>query len=214
MTSKPRLFGADYSVYVRIARLALAEKTIDYELVSVDIFDPAGVPDWYRDRHPFKRIPAFEHGDLRLFETSAICRYVDEGFDGPPLQPGDAAGRAAMNQIIGMLDAYAYRAMVWGVYVERAGKASRGEVSDEDVIAASMAVAETCLASLTRLMGSAPWLAGSRLTLADLHAAPMFAYFTQADEGAALLDAHPAVAAWWERIQARSSFQKTRPATI
>lgn len=211
MTGKPRLFGADYSVYVRIARLALAEKDVGYELVPVDIFDPAGIPEWYPERHPFKRIPAFEHGDLRLFETSAICRYVDEAFDGPPLQPGDAVGRATMNQIIGLLDAYAYRAMVWGVYVERAGKASRGAASDEDVIAASMAVAETCLASLTRLMGSAPWLAGERLTLADLHAAPIFAYFTQAQEGAALLDAHPPVAAWWDRIQARSSFEDTRP---
>ena len=211
MTGKPRLFGADYSVYVRIARLALAEKGIDYELVPVDIFDREGVPDWYLERHPFKRIPAFEHGQLRLFETSAITRYIDEAFEGPKLQPGDAAGRAAMNQIVGLLDAYAYRAMVWGVYVERVAKARRGETADEALIAQSVTVAETCLSTLARLKGSSPWLAGDELTLADIYAAPIFAYFIQADEGCELLGRHPSLSAWWQEIQARQSFESTRP---
>ncbi|HEV7415948.1 MAG TPA: glutathione S-transferase family protein, partial [Tianweitania sediminis] len=34
----PRLFGANYSVYVRIAQLVLAEKKVGYELVPIDIF--------------------------------------------------------------------------------------------------------------------------------------------------------------------------------
>ncbi|RVD71405.1 glutathione S-transferase family protein, partial [Mesorhizobium sp. M4A.F.Ca.ET.029.04.2.1] len=42
--SKPILYGADYSVYVRIARLALEEKGIGYDLVPVDVFAPEGVP--------------------------------------------------------------------------------------------------------------------------------------------------------------------------
>ena len=35
---KPTLYGADYSVYVRIARLALAEKGVAHELVPLDSF--------------------------------------------------------------------------------------------------------------------------------------------------------------------------------
>ena len=41
--AKPTLFGADYSVYVRIVRLTLAEKGVDYELVPVDVFAADGV---------------------------------------------------------------------------------------------------------------------------------------------------------------------------
>ena len=124
---KPVVYGADYSVYVRIVRLVLAEKGIDYELVPVDVFAAEGIPAWYFEHHPFGRIPAFEHDGFRLFETSAIARYVDEGFDGPALQPTDARGRATMNQIIGMLDAYAYRSMVWDVAVERLEKTTPDE---------------------------------------------------------------------------------------
>ena len=43
-----------------------------------------------------------------------------------------------MNQIIGLLDAYAYRAMVWDVYVERFRKPKDGKVSDEALIAAGL----------------------------------------------------------------------------
>lgn len=211
MTGKPRLFGADYSAYVRIARLALAEKRVDYELVPVDIFAPDGVPDWYVERHPFRRIPAFEHGALRLYETAAITRYVDEAFDGPPLQPADAAGRAAMNQAIGLIDAYAYRALVWGVYVERVSKAKRGGASDEALIAASLETARTCLAELAAIKGDRPWLAGDSLSLADLHAAPVFAYFLKAAEGREMVGASPSLSHWWEAVSARPSFEATAP---
>ncbi len=68
--TRPRLFGADYSVYVRIARLALTEKGVDYELVPVDIFAAGGPPAGYLERQPFGKIPAFEHGDFRLFEPA------------------------------------------------------------------------------------------------------------------------------------------------
>ncbi|RUV87967.1 hypothetical protein EOA75_24885 [Mesorhizobium sp. M1A.F.Ca.IN.022.07.1.1] len=36
--AKPLLYGAHYSVYVRIARMALNQKGVDYELVPLDIF--------------------------------------------------------------------------------------------------------------------------------------------------------------------------------
>ncbi|TIT61074.1 MAG: glutathione S-transferase family protein, partial [Mesorhizobium sp.] len=65
--SKPVVYGADYSVYVRIVRLVLAEKGIDYELVPVDIFAADGISGWYFDHHPFGRIPAFEHDGFPLY---------------------------------------------------------------------------------------------------------------------------------------------------
>ena len=196
---KPRLFGADYSVYVRIVQLTLAAKGVDYDLVPVDIFSADGVPAWYREHHPFGRIPAFEHDGFRLFEATAIARYVDEAFAGPALQPADVKRRATMNQIIGLLDSYAYRAMVWDVYVERVSKPKDGKVSDEALIAAGLQKSKTCLATLTKLKAPGGWLLGDQLTLADLHAAPMFGYFVKAPEGRALLADHPELSRWCER---------------
>ncbi|ESX15056.1 MULTISPECIES: glutathione S-transferase N-terminal domain-containing protein [unclassified Mesorhizobium] len=199
--AKPVVYGADYSVYVRIVRLVLAEKGIDYDLVPVDVFAAEGTPAWYFEHHPFGRIPAFEHGGFRLFETSAIARYVDEACDGPALQPKDARTRATMNQIIGMLDAYAYRSMVWDVAVERLEK----EAPDEALVANGLRQAETVLRVLTALKPPGPWLLGDQLTLADLHAASIIAYFVKVADGQKLLAAFADIQAWWEGIAKRPS---------
>ena len=209
--SEPIVFGAAYSVYVRTVRLTLQEKQESYRLQEVDAFAPGGPPVDYLARQPFGRIPAFEHDGFCLYETSAISHYVDETFDGPRMQPNDATLRARMNQIIGLLDSYAYRTLVWDIYVERADAPREGRASDEAKIAAALPRARLCLAELTRLMGLAPFLAGDALTLADLHAAPMFAYFLAAPEGAAMLAERPALAGWWQRMAARPAMTSTRP---
>ncbi|MGX5800089.1 glutathione S-transferase family protein [Bradyrhizobium sp. Arg314] len=206
--TKPILYGADYSVYVRIARMALEEKGTDYELVPLDVFAAEGIPGWYLELHPFGRIPAFEHDGFRLFETGAITRYVDEAFAGPALQPADPRGRARMGQIIGMLDAYAYRAMVWDVAVERLEKAQ----PDELLIASGLSQAETVLSVLSSLKAKGPWLLGDRLTLADLHAAPIIAYFLKVAEGRDLLAGFAEIQEWYARISDRSSFARTEKA--
>ncbi len=204
----PILFGAPYSVYVRIVRLTLAEKGVSYGLDPVDIFAEGGPSPDYLARHPFGKIPAFEHGGQTIFETSAITRYVDEAFDGPPLQPETALGRARMNQAISLLDAYAYRAMVWDIFVERVENAAAG--SDEAKIAAALPVARTCCDVLEQLARDSQWLACDRLTLADLHAAPMFDYFLKTPEGAEMMAHNPRLSAWWVAMSRRRSFAATQ----
>ena len=54
-----------------------------------------------------------------LYETSAINRYVDEIQPALSLQPSAPKDRARMNQIIGILDNYCYRPMIWEIYVQR-----------------------------------------------------------------------------------------------
>ncbi|MGK9203719.1 glutathione S-transferase family protein [Sinorhizobium meliloti] len=212
MTERPRLFGADYSVYVRIVRLVLAEKEIGYELVPVDIFASEGPPPHYLERHPFGRIPAFDHAGFRLYETGAIARYVDEVFEGRQLQPLDPRERARCNQIVSIADNYAYPALVWGIYVERVSKPASGAVADEAVFAAALPKARTCLKAMSDLMGASPWLAGETMSLADLYAAPIFDYFLRAREGQEMLREHENLAAWWARMSVRRSMEETRPA--
>jgi glutathione S-transferase len=171
----PVLFGLERSVYTRIARLALEEKAVPYSLREVEIFGPEGVPKEHFQRHPFGRIPVLRHGALTLYETSAITRYVDEAFPGPALQPASPPQRARMNQVIGLLDSYAYRPMVWGVFVQRIRVPVSGGTPDESQIATSLQASATCVDALEGLLGSAPFLAGEALSLADLHASRCFA---------------------------------------
>jgi glutathione S-transferase len=204
------LYGAAYSVYVRAVRLVLAEKCVAYRLEEVDVFGPEGVPAAHRARHPFGRIPAFEHDGFRLYESGAISRYIDEAFAGPPLQPTAPRSRARLNQAIAILDNYAYRCLVWDIFVERVRAPAQGRLADEARIAAALPLAETSIAALEAIMGEGRFLAGDAISLADLHAAPMIAYFALAREGSALLARHPRFSAWWERMRSRPSHAATR----
>jgi glutathione S-transferase len=209
--NRPQLYGADYSVYVRIARLALMEKGVAHDLVPVDIFAEDRIPDTHLARHPFGKIPAFKHGDFDLYETGAITRYVDEAFNGPALQPTDAKTRARMNQIISIADGYVYPQMVWGLYVECIEKPKRGEAPDSDRVEKARGVAHTSLAVLAGLLGEQRWMCGDTLTLADLYLAPMIDYAAEVPEFCEMFSGHPTLADWWQRVTALESFRETRP---
>ena len=213
------LHGPRYSVYVRIARLTLAEKGVPYDQVEFDVFDPDDIPADYLDLHPFTRVPALEHDGFRLYETQAITRYIDEAFEGPALQPRDPRARARVNQTVALLDNYAYWPWVRTISVQRAedSRAPNGEsggAPDEKAIAAAVAEAKTGLAALARLHDGQDYLAGAALSLADLHAVPMFDYFLTTGEGQRLLAPHAGLAAWWARMQERPSFHDTRPDSL
>ncbi|UJW76543.1 glutathione S-transferase family protein [Rhizobium sp. SL42] len=207
--NKAILFGADDSVYVRIARLTLYEKGVNYELVPIDIFAPDSVPASYGDRQPFGKIPSFDHDGFRLYETGAITRYVDEAFPGPALQPEDPRQRARMNQLISIADAYIYRHLVWGLYVELVSKPADGEMPDPRRVGEARAKMPVCLGVLSDFLADGPWLCGDRLTLADLYLAPMLDYFLMVPEARQAVGKIINLQRWHERIGSRASFVAT-----
>lgn len=195
--------GAAFSVYVQAVRLALEEKGVHYELHEVDPFAPEGPPAEHFDRHPFGKIPAFEDGRVRLFESEAIARYVDDAYPGPALQPADPVARALMSQTISVLRSYAYPTWVWTLYIERVSKPRRGAEPDEAAISQAMPKVRTCARIIAEAMGDGPFLAGETPSLADCFAAPMTACLMAAPEGASVLAEAPPLAAWWDRMRAR-----------
>ncbi len=209
--SKPQLFGAEYSVYVRISRLSLHEKRVDYDLIPVDIFASGDVNVSYLERHPFGKIPSFEHDGFRLYETGAITRYVDEAFQGTALQPSEPRKRARMNQIISIADGYLYPQFVWGMYVELVSKAGMGEPADESRASIARAKAPLCLNVLSQFLDDGSWIAGEQLTLADLYVAPMLEYFLAVPEGREIFAHYPNLIDWWRRLGDRESIQIPRP---
>ncbi len=208
--SVPALHGASYSVYTRIARLALEEKLVRYELKEVEIFGPGGVPAEHLERHPFGRIPVLDHDGFRLYETAAITRYVDESFSGPTLQPTAPAARARMNQIISVLDSYAYRPMIWGVFVQRVSIPGEGGTADEQIVERALPGAAKCLEVLQAQLGDRRYLVDDMLTLADLHAAPMLMYFAVTPEGKRMLAEHPNISRWLTDMLSRASVGRTK----
>jgi len=204
------LHGYRYSVYVRIARLVLAEKGVAYDRVEVNPFSP-DVPAAYLALHPFGRVPTLVHGGFTLYETGAISRYIDRAFPGPSLQPQDAQALARMDQIIGVVDSYAYWPLVRQVFVHLVFRPRTGQPADKAEAARGLAGAAKALAALEELAASDTFLAGHAISLADLHLGAMIAYFTAAPEGTTMLEEHLRLASWWKRLRARPSMVATAP---
>lgn len=204
-----KLLGLRISVYTRIARLALEEKKVDYELVEVDIFADDGPPRDYLELNPFGTIPCLLYGEFSLYETGAICRYVDEMFLGMPLQPKEPAPRARMNQIISALDSYAYRPMVWDVYVQRIVIPGSGGRADDELVASALPTIQAVLQQIEGWRGESEFLVGNAITLADLYLYPMLRYFIETGEGEAMLASYPRLQEWLTQMQTRASARAT-----
>ncbi|MDH3739123.1 MAG: glutathione S-transferase family protein [Alphaproteobacteria bacterium] len=192
------LHGVGPSSYVRTCRMALDEKGVAYTL------DPA-MPQSPEQlaRHPWGKIPSMTHGDVRLYESLAITRYVDEAFEGPALQPADAAGRARMDQWISAFIDYMYAPIVRSIVIQRVVV----ETPDSDIIAAAVPDAAKCIGLLNEQLGATPYLAGADLSLADLFVLPAINYVAMVPEGGPLLAEAGNVTAWAERMEARDAAQ-------
>lgn len=91
--SKRILHGANASPFVRKARIALAEKGVEYD---INPLMPIGVSDDYKKLSPLGKIPCWEEDDFVLPDSSAIIQYLDRKIPEPRLYPEDAhaLGRA------------------------------------------------------------------------------------------------------------------------
>jgi len=210
--ARPIVYGPAGSTYVWSTRLALAEKGVAHELVEVG-FDEHR-EEQHLARHPFAKVPAFEHDGFALYETQAILRYIDEGFPVAPLQPTDLHQFARMSQIMGIVDAYVYPSIVGGILYNRNIAPRLGLPVDEAAVAAALPRARLCLAEIARLQGDQSFLAGERITLADLMVIPLLYYFGRLPEGASALAEQPSLLPWMRRMEERQSFQVTKPPGI
>jgi len=210
--ARPIVYGPAGSTYVWSTRLALAEKGVAHELVEIPFGEHRQEP--HLTRHPFAKVPAFEHDGFALYETQAILRYIDEGFPVAPLQPTDLHQFARMSQIMGIVDAYVWPSIAGGILVNRILAPRLGLPVDEAAVAAALPRARLCLAEIARLMGDQPYLAGERVSLADLMVIPLLYYFSRLPEGEAAIAEHPSLIPWMRRMEERQSFQVTKPPGI
>jgi glutathione S-transferase len=116
-----------------------------------------------------------------------------------------------MNQIIGIVDAYAWPSIAAGIVFNRIVAPRLGLPVDEAAVAAALPRARLCLSEIARLMGDQQFLAGERVSLADLMVIPLLYYFSRLPEGEAPLAEHPDLRAWIARMAERQSFHVTKP---
>ncbi len=89
------------SPYVYSCVVALEEKALPYEYVSVALDQRAQKSAEYTARSITGRVPCLEHGDFALAESQAIVEYLDEAFASTPrMLPTDLRDRARARQLM------------------------------------------------------------------------------------------------------------------
>lgn len=206
------IYGAPLSPFVRKVRLFLAEKTLDYQL---EIILPFGQPAWYRDMSPLGRIPALKDGDFTLADSSVICQYLDDKYpDHCNLLGQTAEQRAQVRWLEKYADYELAPLCTFTVFRNRALKPSMGQECDEAAV--QKALHEKLPAHfdyLEQTLGSAEYLVGDSLSLADLALACQLINMQHGDEQ---LDAQrwPNLSAHYARISARDSVQGVLPGEL
>ncbi|SEM13270.1 glutathione S-transferase [Roseovarius azorensis] len=208
MVGKPVLYGFDGSTYVRTVRMVLADKGIEYDQVPVNVL--AGEPRQpeHLKRHPFGKVPVLDIDGIRIRETDAICRYLEDIAPKPPLVPDDARARARMNEAIGLIDSYGYGALVGvaGYHLFPDFIGGQNEAARERAITDS----QTLLTLLMENRNGAGWLAGDKATLADYFLGPIMFYVALTPDADAVMSVD-GVKDWWEAMQAHATFAVTAP---
>ena len=203
------LYGPAYSTYTRTVRLALVEKGVAYRLEEVDFLRGATRSAEHLARHPFGKVPVLQHGDFMLHEVGAITHYVDQGFDGPPLQPADLRMRARMFELVGSIVSYIYPAIVGQIIVERLVKPIIDQDPDEANIDKGVRRLEKGLLVLKNYVGDNSYLLENSISLADLYLIPMWSYFLQTPEGRGRVQVPQNMERWWTTMRGRPSVVST-----
>jgi glutathione S-transferase len=200
------LIGDGRSSYVRTARMALAEKGLLY---TYEPAPPHSEP--VNAISPYGRVPVFRDGDNAYFETSAIVRYIDESFDGPPLSAPNARLRAQMEQWVSMINCHGYDAMVRRYVLQYVFPKGEGGAPDRKTIDGALPDIAVQLGALDKAYGTRNVLVGDAITMADLFLAPIVFYLGMFPEGKAALAKAPNVSRAHAAIAERASFRTTMP---
>ncbi len=203
------LWGFDGSTYVRTVKMVLAEKGVtEFKQVQLNVLKGEPKTPEHLQRHPFGKVPVLDHDGMRILETSAITRYLNDVLPGKSLIPPTPRDRARMDMIIGMINSYGYGALLGGVVAYHLFPEFVGGKSDS-MRKGGLQNGRLMIDFAMKTKGSSPFIAGE-LSLADLYLAPIVFYVSLTPDKEALFDVD-GFADWWTKTQALQSYKETQP---
>ena len=191
MSDKLTLISFDLCPYVQRAAIVLAEKSVPFERIDIDLEHK---PEWFLAISPRGKVPLLRVGDDVLFESSAIVEYLDDVHE-PRLHPEHAATRARHRAW--MEFGSAILADIWTIET----------TTEQKAFDAAKAGLKDKFARIEAELGDGPYFAGEAFTIVDAVFAPVFRYFDTFDQLVDLgtFDGLPKVRKWREALARRPS---------
>lgn len=107
------VIGSYLSPYVRKVLVCLHIKNVEYQ---IDPIIPYFGNDEFTKISPLRRIPILIDPNVTLADSTAICEYIDEACEGPPLLPKEPALRARSRWLEEFADSRMGDVFIWRYY--------------------------------------------------------------------------------------------------
>jgi len=189
----------------RVVKMFLAEKGLEVPLAPVDLMAGENRREPYLSTNPAGQTPALELDDGAVItEITAICEYLEEVRPEPPLIGKTAQERAETRMWARRVDLNVCEPMANGFRFSQGLALFQPRMMCLPEAADGLkAVAQNRLTWLNGLMAGKTFLAGDRLTLADIL---LFCFLDfGAGVGQPLNSDNKAITGWYERMKARPS---------
>ncbi|CAN0923557.1 Glutathione S-transferase F8, chloroplastic [Linum grandiflorum] len=199
-----KVYGSPFSTATQRVIATLYEKEVEFEFVKVDMAKGEHKQESFLALNPFGQVPAYQEGDVTLFESRAITHYIAEKYssNGTQLIVADPQFKVWEQVELNKFDP-ASSPLAW----EQAFKPMFGMTTDPAAVEANETKLTQVLDVYEARLSKSKYLGGDQFSLVDLHHLPNIQVL-QGTPSKKLFDSHPKVAAWIADISGRPAWTK------
>ncbi|KAH9330629.1 hypothetical protein KI387_002737, partial [Taxus chinensis] len=204
-----KLHGYPQSTCTTNVLACIHEKEIDYEFVTVDMLTGAHKQPSFLALNPLGQLPVIQDGDLTLFESRAIIKYLAKKNEGKGSNLwGSTLTEQTLVEQWSQVESQSYNPAVTAIIVQKVFAPMMGGKTDEGIVQSSVEKLSKVLDVYEERLSKSKFLAGDFFSIADLpHLSYTHYLIKMAGEGH-LITSRPHVKAWWETISSRPSWLK------
>ena len=201
-----KLLGSTTSPYVRKVRVVMAEKKLDFELVTEDVWGQSAISD----TNPLGKVPCLlMEGGESLFDSRVIVEYLDTLSPVGKLIPPVGRERAEVKTWEALADGLLDAAIAARLEATWAGRTS--EQRSQAWIDRHMDKINAALKAMSKGLGDKPFCAGIYLTLADICVGCALGYLDFRFAHINWRAEHPNLHKLHDKLVLRHSFIDTQP---
>jgi len=208
-----KLIGSAGSTCTKRVATVLKEKNVPFEMITINFATGEHKAPSYIANQPFGQVPYIDDDGFILYESRAIARYIenkyrDQGNSLSP-DPSDIKATALFDQALS--NEYSnFDPFTSKIVGERVFKKYRGLEANEATVAEYLERFEGKLDAFNVILGKQKFLAGDKITLADLFTLPYGSLLKAANVDILEDPKRPNVLRWWKEISARPSWEAVK----
>ncbi|KAJ1283360.1 hypothetical protein BS78_03G122500 [Paspalum vaginatum] len=202
-----KVYGPAASTNVACVLVCLEEVGAEYEVVPVDMTTGKHKSPAHVACNPFGQVPAFQDGDLILFESRAISKYILRKGGSDLLRDSNLSESAMVDVWLEVESGHFTGAMspiIFECFV--VPNFLRGQTNNE-IVQENLVKLKASLEVYEARLSKSKYLAGDFVSLADISHFPA-AYYLLSGSHASVLDAYPHAKGWIAEVMNRPSVKK------